>query len=236
MKPFEHEITEFDGHMLVNLQEGRFLIDTGSPTSFARGGRVSFGGAIEDVSDSAMGMLDADMLSRYVGTRLDGLVGMDILGRHRLTFVGSRLFVGEGVVENSAGTPIREETLIALETDDFMGIPIVSVNVNESPVRMFVDTGAKISYLDASMLSGFQIEETLHDFYPGVGEFDVGVSTVWADLNGWPFRAKFGRLPPLLQMALLIGGVDGILGRDLFTSYFIRIERGGKPVAFVPHI
>ena len=232
----EHEITEFDGHMLVNLYEGRFLVDTGSPTSFARGERVSFGGEAEDVADSAMGMLDADTLSHYVGTYLDGLLGMDILGRHRLTFIRDKLFVGDGTVEDGAGMPIREKSLIALDTGDFMGIQVVSIYVNKRLVRMFVDTGAKISYLDASMLSEFQSEETLHDFYPGVGEFDVGVSTVWADLNGWPFQAKFGRLPPLLQTTLMMGGVDGILGRDLFTSYFIRIERGGKPVSFVPHI
>jgi hypothetical protein len=227
---------EFDGHMLVNLHQGRFLVDTGSPTSFARGGRVSFGGNTEDVADSALGMLDTDTLSRYVGTQLDGLLGMDILGRHRLTFMREKLFVGDGTAENGAGVPIREDSLIALDTDDFMGIPVVSINVNKHPVRMFVDTGAKISYLDASTLSGFQIEETLHDFYPGVGEFNVGVSAVWADLNGWPLHAKFSRLPPLLQMTLMMGGVDGILGRDLFTSYFIRIGRGGKPVSFVPHI
>ena len=242
MKPIEYEITEFDGHVLVNLQEGRFLIDTGSPTSFARGGHVSFGGTVEEVSDSAMGMLDAVTLSHCVGTHLDGLLGMDVLGRYRLTFGRNKIFVGAGVIGNIndipgfAGPPLRDSSFIGLETDEFMGIPVVTVNVNKRPVRMFVDSGAKISYLNPELLVNVSVEETLRDFYPGVGEFDVEVSSVWCDLNGWPFQAKFGRLPPLLQMTLMMGGVDGILGHDLFISYTIRIERGGSHVSFVPHI
>ena len=39
-----YAIEAFDGHVLVALPEGRFLIDTGSPLSFARTRRATFGG------------------------------------------------------------------------------------------------------------------------------------------------------------------------------------------------
>ena len=227
---------EFEGHLIVTLPEGRFLVDTGSPTSFARGRCVSFGGATTDVADNAMGMLDSDALSGYVGIRLDGLLGMDVLGQHRLTFDRGRIFVGDGEVCYDFGKIISDSSFFALETGDFMGIPVVAMNVNKRPVRMFVDTGAKISYLNPAWLAEFPVEETADDFYPGVGKFDVDISSVWCDLNGWPFQAKFGRLPPLLQLTLGMGGVDGILGHDLFSSYTIRIEKGGRPVSFLPHI
>ena len=242
VKPIEYGVMKLDGHMLVNLQEGRFLIDTGSPTSFARGGHISFGDSTTDVTESAVGMLDADMLSRFVGTHLAGLVGMDILSRDRLTFGRSKIFVGGDVIDNVndipvySGPPLRDSSFIDLETESFMGIPVVKMNVNKRSVRMFVDSGAKVSYLNPELLADFPIEETLHDFYPGIGEFDVGVSTVWCDLKNWPFQARFGRLPPLLQMTLMMGGVDGILGHDFFSSYTIRIESGGASVLFVPHI
>lgn len=242
MKPIEHEMTNIDNHMIVDLQEGRFLVDTGSPTSFSRNGCISFGGEVVDVSNSAMGMLDADTLSRYIGTRLDGLIGMDILGRNRLTFVWDKIFVEHVIGENGndnqmySSYPLRDSSVITLDTETFMGIPVVRANVNKQSVRMFVDSGAKISYLNSKYLVNIPIEESLHDFYPGVGEFDVDVSSVWCDLNGWPFQAKFGRLPPILQMTLMLGGVDGILGHDLFSSYTIRIDCGGTSVSFVPHI
>ena len=189
----KYELKLYDGHMMISLVEGIFIIDTGAPTSFSRRGKLSLGGMQIDVPINAMGMLDADTLSGYVGTRLDGLIGMDVLKKFKLTFFARR-------------------------------------------VRMFVDTGAKVSYLDPQILVDFNVEGTIHDFYPGVGEFDVEISTVWCDLNGWPFPAKFGRLPTLLRMTLMFGGVDGIIGHDLFDSYTIRFECGGRPILFVPHI
>lgn len=52
------ELQETAGHMLANLVEGRFVVDTGSPTSFARGGKITFAGKTADVSTSVMGMLN----------------------------------------------------------------------------------------------------------------------------------------------------------------------------------
>ena len=40
-----YHLTTVDGHKVVDLHEGLFLIDTGSPSSFSNGGRISFGGA-----------------------------------------------------------------------------------------------------------------------------------------------------------------------------------------------
>ena len=233
----KYELRLHDGHMMISLVEGIFIIDTGAPTSFSRRGKLSFGGRQIDVPINAMGMLDADTLSGYVGTRLDGLIGMDVLKKFKLTFFArSTLFVEKSGGDDNSIAPISDSSFLPLETNDFMGIPVVSMKVDKRPVRMFVDTGAKVSYLDPQMLVDFKVEGTIHDFYPGVGEFDVDISTVWCDLNGWPFPAKFGRLPALLQMTLMFGGVDGIIGHDIFDSYTIRFECGGRPIRFVPHI
>ena len=204
--------------MFVTLVEGRFIVDTGSPTSFARGGKITFAGKTADVSTSAMGMLNSDELSRYVGTELDGLVGMDILGDYRLSFVGNRLLVDD--------IDVPEDGFVALSTDSFIGVPVVTISVNGHDVKAFVDTGAKISYLNPDLLAGLPVEETVHDFYPGVGEFDVDVSSASCVLNGLLLKARFGRLPTLLQMTLMMGGVNGILGHDLLDAYDVRIDHG----------
>ena len=221
------EMQETAGHVLANLDEGRFVVDTGSPTSFARGGKISFAGKTADVSTSAMGMLDADELSGYVGVKLDGMIGMDILGDYRLSFVGNRLLVDD------VNAP--EDGFVALPTDSFLGIPVVTIGVNGRDVKAFVDTGAKTSYLNPDLLAGLPVEETVHDFYPGVGEFDVDVSLASCVLNGLPLKARFGRLPDLLQMTLMMGGVDGILGHDLFSAYDVRIDHG-RTVAIRPRL
>jgi len=229
-----YEIEEIDGHVVVGLEEGLFLVDTGSPSSFSRRGRVTFAAETVEVGESAMGMLDADGLSKYVGTRLDGIVGMNVLGRHEIVFVTGKMYVDETEVVDEKGNPIPTESFRSLETEDFMGIPVVGVEIAGRSASVFVDTGAKVSYLDPKRLEGCPVEETLHDFYPGVGEFDVDVSSVECALSGWTLTARFGRLPPLLQMSLMMGGVDGILGHDLFAAFAVRLGVGGKPMSIAP--
>lgn len=229
------EIQEISEHMLVNLNEGLFLVDTGSPTSFARGGKITFAGKHIDVPTSAMGMLDADTLSGYVGTNLDGLVGMNVLREYCLTFVGDRLFV-EGDRLLLEGKPLilalveKSDKLVnefgMIPTESFMGIPVVTINMGGRDVKVFVDSGAQISYLSSELLEGIPVVETVHDFYPGMGEFDVDVSRVACTLGNLPLEARFGRLPFLLQMTLMMGGVEGILGHDLFSAYSVRIDHG----------
>lgn len=230
----KYETFEFDGHIAIDLEEGRFLIDSGSPTTFSRSGNITFAGKTVDVSTSVMGMLDADGLSSYVGTRLDGIVGMDLLSSHNVAFVPGWFYVDEAEIVDGAGRVIPESSFVLLATDDFMGIPVVDIEVGGRNVRAFVDTGAKISYLNTEMLSGVAVEETLHDFYPGIGEFDVEVSSLACSLNGWTLKTRFGRLPSLLQMTLMMGGVDGIIGHDLFARCAVRLGVGGRPVSFAP--
>ena len=219
-----YAIEAFDGHVLVALPEGRFLIDTGSPLSFARTRRATFGGMETDLAPSLSG-LDADGLSRLVGTSLDGLIGMDVLGRFVVTFGRSELSVDEGAPSEP------DPAFTELETDGVMGIPVVAVLANGRTARMFVDSGAKLSYLAPERLAGLPVEETLRDFYPGIGEFDVEASTAGCELGGQSFRAKFGRPPALVRMMLSGSGVDGILGRDLFAVFAVRLARGRLAIA-----
>ena len=220
-----YAIEAFDGHVLVALPDGRFLIDTGSPLSFARTGRATFGGTAVEVASSYSGMLDADGLSRFVGTSLDGLIGMDVLGQFVVTFGRSELSVDEGAPSEP------DPAFTELETDGVMGLPVVAVRANGRTARMFVDSGAKLSYLAPERLAGLPVEETLRDFYPGIGEFDVEASTAGCELGGQSFRAKFGRPPALVRMMLSGSGVDGILGRDLFAAFAVRLARGRLAIA-----
>lgn len=211
------------GHMFVSMPEGVFLVDTGSPTSFSRSGRLSFADRAETMPTNAMGMLDADELSGHVGENVDGLIGMDVLSRHLIVFDGDEMLVDE--------CPIPDSAFTVLESDSFMGIPVVPIQVAGQTVRVFLDTGAKVSYLAAACLENCHIDERLSDFYPGLGRFDVEVLSVPCEVAGFHMKARFGRLPALLQMTLLTGGVHGILGRDLFAKFRVRLDAGGSSVS-----
>ena len=221
------EIQEVSGHLLLETVGGRYVIDTGSPASFARGGEIYFAGRTSDVPTSYMGMLDSDTLSGYIGAKVDGLIGMDILGGFCLTFFKNRLIIDD--------SDKMEEGFVSLPTDSFMGIPVVTVNVGGREVKVFIDSGAKISYLNPNLIEDLPEEETVHDFYPGIGEFDVNVSTAPCSLASFSLRARFGRLPTLLQMTLMMGGAEGILGHDLFSKYEVRLNHG-RDVAIRPYL
>jgi hypothetical protein len=67
---------------------------------------------------------------------------------------------------------------------------------------------------------------SLADFYPGFGPFETDTYDVPIALAGLQWRERCGRLPGLLGMTLMLGGVHGILGnallRDRAVGYFPR--------------
>jgi hypothetical protein len=54
-----------------------------------------------------------------------------------------------------------------------MGIPIIEAVIGNDRVRMFFDTGAKLSYLDPLRTSIYSPSGTENYFYPGLGEFST---------------------------------------------------------------
>lgn len=218
----DYKVNVSGGHMILSIPEGVFLVDTGSPQSFSRCECMSFGGVTTSVLSSMTG-LDADSLSDYVGVKLDGIIGMDVLANHLLVFDGDRLFVDE--------SPIPESDFSTIGNNTLMGIPVISVQIADRTINAFLDTGAKISYLNSDLLTSNPVEETLNDFYPGIGQFTSDVSTICVQIAGCTVSMRFGRLPSLLQMSLMMGGVQGILGRGLFNAYCVRLEKCGSQVS-----
>lgn len=65
------------GYLFVDLPEGRFLVDTGSPFTFGAAGRVTYGSVSRDVPNSIPGVSLAGL--EAMGVVCDGLLGMDIM-------------------------------------------------------------------------------------------------------------------------------------------------------------
>ena len=145
------------------MDERTLLLDTGAPGSFVAGGRVTLLGTSHNVATSFMG-LDAPGLAALVGRQVDGLLGMDILGR-----VDMLLDAPRGLVTFS-DEPI-EMVSEPLPIDDVLGVPVVEARINGRPARMFFDTGASLGYLrNVAMYDGVPAGQ-VDDFYPGLGRF-----------------------------------------------------------------
>ena len=105
-----------------------------------------------------------------------------------------------------------------------MGIPIIELSIDSQILKFFLDTGAKLSYLSKSITSNFESVGTDEDFYPGVGKFETECFEISTSFGAKNFIVKYGNLPPLLQMTLMLGGTDGIIGFDFFNNFKVVLD------------
>lgn len=214
MKQFQIQL--FKGHPIINEGENRILIDTGAPTTIHASDSLNFYSESYGCSTNYMG-LTVSKISDMLETEITTLLGADILSDYRIL-----LDYQNQVIEFSK----QEINIDGTQTDisNFMGIPIIKMRVDNQELKFFLDTGAKLSYLSDSLTSNYESIGTDEDFYPGVGKFQTEcfeIPTVFGDNK---FIVKYGNLPKLLQMTLMLGGTDGIIGFEFFNNFKVVLD------------
>jgi hypothetical protein len=214
MKQFQIQL--FKGHPIINEGENRILIDTGAPTTIHASDSLNFCSESYGCSTNYMG-LTVSKISDMLGTKITTLLGADILSGYRIL-----IDYQNQVIEFSK----QEIDIYGTQTDisNFMGIPIIKMTVDNQELKFFLDTGAKLSYLSDSLTNNYESAGTDEDFYPGVGKFQTEcfeIPTVFGDNK---FIVKYGNLPKLLQMTLMLGGTDGIIGFDFFNNFKVVLD------------
>ena len=81
----EYTLHFHDGHPIIHAEQGRVLIDTGSPTTFHDHGRLPFLGQEFQASAARLG-LNMEVLWQMTGADITPLMSMDILGRFSAAF------------------------------------------------------------------------------------------------------------------------------------------------------
>ena len=214
MKQFQIQL--FKGHPIINDGANRILIDTGAPSTIHASDSLNFCSESFDCSTNYMG-LTVSKISDMLGTEITTLLGADILSNFKILFDYQNQ-----IIEFNK----QEIDINGTQTDisNFMGIPIIIMTVDNQELKFFLDTGAKLSYLSDSLTSNYESVGTDEDFYPGVGKFQTEcfeIPTVFGDNE---FVVKYGNLPTLLQMTLMLGGTDGIIGFDFFNNFKVVLD------------
>ncbi|GIV46279.1 MAG: hypothetical protein KatS3mg036_1097 [Ignavibacterium sp.] len=207
----EYPIEIIDNHIIALIDDNRILLDTGAPNSISDGSSLSLLGNNYNFSRNFMGFT-INQLNDSLTTEINLLLGGDVL-RNLNFFVDwdmKKLLFSSKPFE-------YEGTYIPL--DFFMNIPIVDLQIDGSTLRAFLDTGAKVSYLNPDLTYNYNLLGTTSDFYPGFGEFDTKIYEVPVKLGTQTFTIIAGHLPNLLQMTLMMANTRGILGNDIF-KYF----------------
>ena len=216
-----YPIRLINNHIIVDAEQ-QLILDTGSPVSFHSSGMINLCGEDIAVKTSIHGV-SADYLTSKVGTRIDGILGMDIIQRYPLMI---DLHCGFVFADDDAVYPR------ALEDFELgplaQGLLAIKMWVNRQPVKMIVDTGAPVSYINQSIVNGMASEGEINDFHPLIGDFhtDTYRCEVIPMKGEPPYNQAFGILPPMLGMTLVMLQADGIIGVELFKRYRIQIREG----------
>ncbi len=210
------QIQLFEGHPIIHDGENKILIDTGAPSTIHISNTLEFCSENFPCSTNYMG-LTIPKISELLGTEITSLLGVDVLSHFKILFDYKNQFVVFSKQElDFVGTQIS--------ISRFMGIPIIRMNVDNQELKFFLDTGAKLSYLSQSFTANFESLGTVEDFYPGVGKFETDFFEISTFLGDDEFLVKYGNLPALLQMTLMMGGTDGIIGFDFFNHFNVMLD------------
>lgn len=214
MKRFE--INLFKGHPIITDSENVILVDTGSPATIHNSNSLKFCSEEFNSSIDYMG-LTVNKVSEMLGKEITTLLGTDVMSNFIVYFDYKN-----NIVEFYKDAKPFEGIEVYLS--NFMGVPIIDLEIENEILKFFLDTGAKLSYLSDSITNNYESNGTDEDFYPGVGLFETSTYEILTKIGEHGFRVKYGNLPTLLQSALMFGGAKGIIGFDFFDNFKVEID------------
>lgn len=212
---YQYPIEIFDGHLVIQVDNSRAIIDTGAPFTVSNRRKLIIGGREFDTSQDFFGITPAT-LSGFVGTPMDTLLGMDILSHFGIEIKRDPL----ELQIHTQGYDIEDD---CLSVQSIMGLPSIAAEVKGRPCLVVFDTGAKIAYLPRKQVAGLKEEETIEDFYPSFGHFSTPVYKVPFNIGGHELILSAGVLPELLELTML-SAIDGVIGTEILQHLDVNIS------------
>ena len=213
------------GVPVIVCQGVRAAIVTGTPESFGRVPLRILGR--EYPLQTTLAGVSAESIGWHLGTTIDAVIGGDFLrvfeclidlGRNKVIF--SRGSLGcDGV---SLRTPLQ------------LDVPTAEVRIGARHGIAFLDTGARLSYMDPAAVTGRPVGRE-KDFLPMFGEFETDVYEADIELAGLQFRARFGVLPALLQQAMAALGGQWVIGSELLRQCPVLLDLQHHRIMMVQH-
>jgi Ca-activated chloride channel family protein len=211
----DYRLQLVNGHLVTEIEGSSVLIDTGIPISLGKNPQWHFLNEVHPLSPVYMGVT-LDYISKMVGTKVDILLGMDILKKLNMNveLPGQRITFSKRPAYQS-----EHKTSLF----DFMGVPIAKLSAGGNESEVFIDTGAKLSYIDHTIADGYTPIGKENDFYPGMGEFETNVYGIPFEIGSLKFELRCGVLPGLLEKAILVTGKRGIIGAELYQKFLVQL-------------
>jgi len=213
-----YNIELIDNHVVFVENDLRLLLDTGSPISISNHSTVSVFGETINAHKNIMGQTSIDDINQSIeNANVDALIGADVLNK-----VSFSLSLSNKLME--LNPVINHNEYDSFPLSNFMGIPIIFVILNGKEINFFLDTGAKISYLNSNFVQGHNTIKVEQDFYPGFGDFETNIYQLPLDLFNQLKKFDFGVLPKSLELSLSMGGTNGIIGNNILINFDLVID------------
>ncbi|MGI9139642.1 MAG: ARPP-1 family domain-containing protein [Gemmatimonadaceae bacterium] len=229
LMPETHPIEIIRDHLLLRLDGGLALIDTGSPVSIGRGSSLTL--QEREWTPSIATRFALDAASEHLGTHVEWLFGHDIIKAHPLLLDWRRQRARVGRFRYNRRSAVVHPVEFA------MGIPIIQASHQGAPIRAVLDTGAALSYAPESAIAGCAATGRHRDFFPGVGDFETQTWSVPVRFGEREVAVSVGTLPMQLQLlfSMLLGPEGWIIGSDFFRDRAVYVDyRRGEVVDVTP--
>lgn len=216
------DIDMYDGHLIFIVDGMKVLVDTGSPVTI--GGRNSFKFMEEEYEcHTAFMGKDISGISKLMNYDIDVLMGMDIIERYYV----QTDYKYRQITFSKEPLPVEQMSSASL-IRGHMGEVCINLTVKDNTIKLALDTGAKISYIDNSYTEGENRIGVKDDFNPMIGHFETPIFAMEASIGDRHFPVNFGVLPPLLGMSLQMMGICGAIGFDLFNAFMVVMDFKNK--------
>jgi hypothetical protein len=203
-------------YLLVEFAKGLYVLDTGCPKTFGEAGTLAIGNEVFPHSPNYFSY-DAEKISRTVGHRVNGIVGVDVLNRFDLV-----VDVPKRTVTFSAEPVDAPGVRIPLTFP--MSLPHLVAHIEGLPYTLVFDTGATISYWNDARLSSFATEGCFNDHHPQFGAIATPTWRVPMRAGNTTLSVRCGQLPERATV-LMQNGVAGVLSNEIMKD---------APVAYLP--
>jgi hypothetical protein len=228
-----------DNHLIAEIDGFSALLDTGADQSVSHTVReFDFLGRTIRPSRHFMGV-DLETISEFVGCSIDILLGLDCLAScyWRLEDLESE---NPQLVTSKSPCLISLPSSLSTQTHPLLGpVPIIPVEIEGIRCQAFLDTGAKLGYVDISDENIFEQigqrpSRPAFDFWPLIGQFETRLRDVEVAVADIQVNLPLGELPE--EAGLLCGllGVKVILGVDVLRQLAVEFALPDGRIHFGP--
>jgi hypothetical protein len=197
------------------------LVGTGSPTTIHETNRLSFLGMDYPVQTQYAGANLPALRNQTGIPNLTTLLGMDVLSGYKVVFD----YAGLRMVFDSEPVDF-DGSVLPLEL--IQGIPVLLVECQGRNIKMFLESGAKLSYIAPGFSNGLPPQGVVQDYYPGLGAFETQTYHLDLHTGGVQFQLRCGNLPAQLRGLLDNTGVQGIIGSDFFHRFKACLDASNR--------